>query len=307
MDNRPLQFDEFYQIVNQSIYVSATPAEFEIQESEGVVVEQLIRPTGLLDPVIEVRPLGNQVDDLIEEIDKRIGMGDRVLVTTLTKRMAEELSKYLAKLHIKVGYIHSEVKTLDRVEILRNLRLGGIDVLVGVNLLREGLDLPEVSLVAIMDADKEGFLRSETSLVQTIGRAARNHNGLVIMYADKITKSMRKTIDETERRRAKQMAYNEDHGITPTTVIKSKSEIFRQTAVLDAVEGQSEQAYNFAQEQVSKVADPILDYMNKVDLEKALAKVEKDMHKAAKNMEYMEAARLRDEVEMLKQKIKEAV
>ena len=307
MDNRPLQFEEFYQIVNQSVYVSATPSEFEIMESEGVVVEQLIRPTGLLDPVIEVRPLGNQVDDLIEEIDKRIEMGDRILVTTLTKRMAEELSKYLAKLNIKVGYIHSEVKTLDRVEILRNLRLGGIDVLIGVNLLREGLDLPEVSLVAIMDADKEGFLRSETSLVQTIGRAARNHNGKVIMYADKMTKSMRKTIEETDRRRAKQKAYNDDHGITPETVRKSKSEIFRQTAVLDSVEGQSEQAYDFKQLPVSKVADPILDYMNKVDLQKALAKVEKDMYKAAKNMEYMEAARLRDEVEMLKQKIKEAV
>ena len=307
MDNRPLQFEEFYQIVNQSVYVSATPSEFEIMESEGVVVEQLIRPTGLLDPVIEVRPLGNQVDDLIEEIDKRIEMGDRILVTTLTKRMAEELSKYLARLNIKVGYIHSEVKTLDRVEILRNLRLGGIDVLIGVNLLREGLDLPEVSLVAIMDADKEGFLRSETSLVQTIGRAARNHNGKVIMYADKMTKSMRKTIEETDRRRAKQKAYNDDHDITPETVRKSKSEIFRQTAVLDSVEGQSEQAYDFKQLPVSKVADPILDYMNKVDLQKALAKVEKDMYKAAKNMEYMEAARLRDEVEMLKQKIKEAV
>jgi excinuclease ABC subunit B len=307
MDNRPLQFEEFYQIVNQSVYVSATPSEFEIMESEGVVVEQLIRPTGLLDPVIEVRPLGNQVDDLIEEIDKRIAMGDRILVTTLTKRMAEELSKYLARLNIKVGYIHSEVKTLDRVEILRNLRLGGIDVLIGVNLLREGLDLPEVSLVAIMDADKEGFLRSETSLVQTIGRAARNHNGKVIMYADKMTKSMRKTIDETDRRRAKQKSYNDDHGITPKTVRKSKSEIFRQTAVLDSVEGQSEQAYDFKQLPVSKVADPILDYMNKGDLQKALAKVEKDMYKAAKNMEFMEAARLRDEVEMLKQKIKEAV
>jgi excinuclease ABC subunit B len=307
MDNRPLQFEEFFQIINQSIYVSATPADFEIGESEGVLVEQLIRPTGLLDPVIEVRPLGNQVDDLIEEIDKRIAMGDRILVTTLTKRMAEELSKYLGKLNIKVGYIHSEVKTLDRVEILRNLRLGGIDVLVGVNLLREGLDLPEVSLVAIMDADKEGFLRSETSLVQTIGRAARNHNGKVIMYADKMTKSMRKTIDETDRRRAKQHAYNEANGITPQTVLKSKSEIFRQTAVLDSVEGQSEQAYDFKQLPVQKVADPILDYMNKVDLQRNLAKVEKDMHKAARNMEYMEAARLRDEVEMLKQKIKEAV
>lgn len=308
MDNRPLQFEEFYQIVGQAIYVSATPSEFEIQESEGVVVEQLIRPTGLLDPKIEVRPLENQVDDLIEEIDKVVEQGDRVLVTTLTKRMSEELSKYLAKLGIKVGYLHSEVKTLDRVEILRNLRLGGIDVLVGVNLLREGLDLPEVSLVAIMDADKEGFLRSETSLVQTIGRAARNHKGRVIMYADRITGSMRKTIDETERRRNKQIAYNEDHGITPTTVNKSKKEIFKQTSVLDSVEGKGdENAYNFNMEQQNKAADPILDYLNKPELEKALKKAEKDMLRAAKEMEYMEAARLRDEVEMLKQKIKECV
>jgi len=308
MDNRPLQFEEFYQIVSQAIYVSATPSEFEIQESEGVVVEQLIRPTGLLDPKIEVRPLENQVDDLIEEIDKVVEQGDRVLVTTLTKRMSEELSKYLAKLGIKVGYLHSEVKTLDRVEILRNLRLGGIDVLVGVNLLREGLDLPEVSLVAIMDADKEGFLRSETSLVQTIGRAARNHKGRVIMYADRITGSMRKTIDETERRRNKQIAYNEDHGITPTTVNKSKKEIFKQTSVLDSVEGKGdENAYNFNPDQQNKAADPILDYLNKPELEKALKKAEKDMLRAAKEMEYMEAARLRDEVEMLKQKIKECV
>lgn len=308
MDNRPLQFEEFYQIVSQAIYVSATPSEFEIQESEGVVVEQLIRPTGLLDPNIEVRPLENQVDDLIEEIDKVVEQGDRVLVTTLTKRMSEELSKYLAKLGIKVGYLHSEVKTLDRVEILRNLRLGGIDVLVGVNLLREGLDLPEVSLVAIMDADKEGFLRSETSLVQTIGRAARNEKGRVIMYADRITGSMRKTIDETERRRNKQIAYNEDHGITPTTVNKSKKEIFKQTSVLDSVEGKGdENAYNFNPDQQNKAADPILDYLNKPELEKALKKAEKDMLRAAKEMEYMEAARLRDEVEMLKQKIKECV
>ena len=308
MDNRPLQFEEFYQIVSQAIYVSATPSEFEIQESEGVVVEQLIRPTGLLDPKIEVRPLENQVDDLIEEIDKVVEQGDRVLVTTLTKRMSEELSKYLAKLGIKVGYLHSEVKTLDRVEILRNLRLGGIDVLVGVNLLREGLDLPEVSLVAIMDADKEGFLRSETSLVQTIGRAARNQKGRVIMYADRITGSMRKTIDETERRRNKQIAYNEDHGITPTTVNKSKKEIFKQTSVLDSVEGKGdENAYNFNPDKQNKAADPILDYLNKPELEKALKKAEKDMLRAAKEMEYMEAARLRDEVEMLKQKIKECV
>ena len=234
MDNRPLKFDEFYQVVKQAVYVSATPADFEVQESEGILVEQLIRPTGLLDPQIIIRPLANQVDDLIEEIDNRIKMGDRVLVTTLTKRMAEELTKYLGRLGVKVDYIHSEVKTLDRVEILRNLRLGVIDVLIGVNLLREGLDLPEVSLVAIMDADKEGFLRSQTALVQTIGRAARNDRGLVIMYADKITESMRKTIEETDRRREKQVIYNTKHGITPKTVLKSTDEIFRSTSVADA-------------------------------------------------------------------------
>jgi excinuclease ABC subunit B len=304
LDNRPLQFEEFYGMINQSIYVSATPADFELRESDGVVIEQLIRPTGLLDPVIEVRPLDNQVDDLIEEIDKRIAMGDRVLVTTLTKRMAEELSKYLAKLNINVSYIHSDVKTMERVEILRSLRLGVIDVLIGVNLLREGLDLPEVSLVAIMDADKEGFLRSETSLVQTIGRAARNDRGKVIMYANKITKSMKKTIDETNRRREKQITYNTDHGITPTTVIKSKDEIFRQTAVADGVFSDDPKAYNFYETEMSVAADPIIAYMDKPALEKAILKTEKDMHRAAKNMEFMDAARLRDELEVLRNKLK---
>ncbi len=303
MDNRPLQFEEFQNIVNQVIYVSATPTEFEINESEGIIVEQLIRPTGLLDPVIEVRPLDNQVDDLIEEIDKRIEMGDRVLVTTLTKRMAEELSKYLSKLNIKVGYIHSEVKTLDRVEILRNLRLGGIDVLIGVNLLREGLDLPEVSLVAIMDADKEGFLRSETSLVQTIGRAARNDRGLVIMYADKITKSMKKTIDETNRRREKQHDYNVANGITPKTVLKSKNEIFQQTSVVDILGNDSSLSYQFAEVENPLVADPVVSYFDKNALKKAIDKTQKDMFKAAKNLEFMEAARLRDELEFFKQKL----
>jgi excinuclease ABC subunit B len=304
LDNRPLQFEEFYGMIQQAIYVSATPAEFEIRESEGVMVEQLIRPTGLLDPVIEVRPLDNQVDDLIEEIDKRIEMGDRVLVTTLTKRMAEELTKYLGKLNIKVNYIHSDVKTMERVEILRNLRLGGIDVLIGVNLLREGLDLPEVSLVAIMDADKEGFLRSETSLVQTIGRAARNDRGKVIMYANKMTKSMAKTIDETNRRRDKQIAYNTANGITPTTVVKSKDQIFRQTAVADGVNFEDSKEYNFYETEMSIAADPIIAYMDKPALEKAIQKTEKDMYKAAKNMEFMDAARLRDELEMLKDKLK---
>jgi excinuclease ABC subunit B len=305
LDNRPLQFEEFYGMINQAIYVSATPADFELKESEGVVIEQLIRPTGLLDPVIEVRPLDNQVDDLIEEIDKRIAMGDRILVTTLTKRMAEELTKYLSKLNINVSYIHSDVKTMERVEILRSLRLGVIDVLIGVNLLREGLDLPEVSLVAIMDADKEGFLRSETSLVQTIGRAARNDRGKVIMYANKMTKSMVKTIEETNRRREKQIAYNTEHGITPTTVIKSKDEIFRQTAVADGVFSDDPKAYNFYETEMSIAADPIIAYMDKPALEKAILKTEKDMHRAAKNMEFMDAARLRDELEVLRNKVKE--
>lgn len=304
LDNRPLQFEEFFSIINQVVYVSATPSDFELKESEGIVAEQLIRPTGLLDPAIEIRPCGNQVDDLIGEIDERIKMGDRVLVTTLTKRMAEELTKYLQRLGIKVSYIHSEVKTLDRVEILRNLRLGSIDVLIGVNLLREGLDLPEVSLVAIMDADKEGFLRSQTSLVQTIGRAARNVRGKVIMYADVITESMRKTIEETDRRRNKQIEFNKANNIVPITVKKSKEEIFRQTAVADAKKSEIPILYSFEDEKLSLAADPIVAYMDANSLSKAIEKTEKEMLRAAKEMEYMEAARLRDELETLKSKLK---
>ena len=302
LDNRPLMFPEFEQMVNQIIYVSATPAEYEIRESEGVVVEQIIRPTGLLDPVIFVKPCLNQVDDLLDEIDERIKMGDRVLVTTLTKRMAEELSKYMAKLNIKCRYIHSEVKTLDRVEILRDLRLGKFDVLVGVNLLREGLDLPEVSLVAIMDADKEGFLRNERSLTQTIGRAARNENGKVVMYADHITDSMQRTIDETNRRREIQTAYNLKHGITPKTVRKSKDEIMRQTSVADAKEGAETMAY-IEPEEVSAAADPVLQYMKKNQLQKAIDETKKRMVQAAKDMEFMEAARLRDEMFALQKQL----
>lgn len=304
MDNRPLKFEEWEMMRGQSIYVSATPADYEIQESEGVVVEQVIRPTGLLDPEIEVRPLGNQVDDLMEEIDERIKLGDRVLVTTLTKRMAEELSKYLDNLNIKCEYIHSDVLTLDRVEILRKLRLGDIDVLIGVNLLREGLDLPEVSLVAILDADKEGFLRSERALVQTTGRAARNSRGKVIMYADKITKSMQLTIDETKRRRALQIAYNEKNNITPTTVSKSIEEIMEQTSVADFTKKKETEAYVYGSEQNALAADPVIQYMGKEALKKAIEKTEKEMRKAAKELDFMNAARLRDEITALKEKLK---
>lgn len=303
MDNRPLQFEEFQRIINQTVYVSATPSDFEIRESEGVVVEQLIRPTGLLDPVIEIRPCGNQVDDLMEEIDERIKMGDRVLVTTLTKRMAEELSKYMLRVGIRCAYIHSEVKTLDRVDILRDLRLGTIDVLIGVNLLREGLDLPEVSLVAIMDADKEGFLRNVTSLVQTIGRAARNERGKVIMYADRMTESMSKTIAETERRRARQIEYNTAHGIIPRTVTKSREEILQQTSVADMKKVSEENAY-IEPETPSLVQDPVMKYMDKPSLQKAIDRTEKEMLRAAKEMDFVEAARLRDEWDQMKEKLK---
>ncbi len=303
MDNRPLKWEEFQALINQVIYVSATPADFEIQASEGVVVEQLIRPTGLLDPIIEVRPCATQVDDLLDEVDKRVKKGERVLVTTLTKRMSEELAKYMGNLGIKCQYIHSEVKTLDRVEILRNLRLGVIDVLIGINLLREGLDLPEVSFVAILDADKEGFLRSVTSLVQTIGRAARNENGKVIMYADRITDSMKKTIEETDRRRQIQMDYNKQHGITPTSVLKSKDQILKETSVADAKRLPEQQAYNQAMADMA-VADPVFEYMGKTELEKAIKETERSMQRAAKEMEFIEAARYRDQIEALKQQLK---
>ena len=303
MDNRPLTFDEFFTLTSQTIYVSATPAEFEMREAEGVVVEQLIRPTGLLDPVIEVRPSLNQVDDLLDEIDDRVRMGDRVLVTTLTKRMAEELTKYMSRLNIKCAYIHSEVKTLDRVEILRDLRMGVYDVLIGVNLLREGLDLPEVSLVAIMDADKEGFLRSTTSLVQTIGRAARNERGKVIMYADVMTDSMKRTIEETERRRERQIAYNTKHNITPKTVIKSTDEILKSTRVADSKTGGSR--IYIEPEEASIAADPVLHLMTKPQLEKAIADTQRAMQKAAREMDFMYAARLRDEMFALQKMLEE--
>lgn len=303
MDNRPLNFDEFMGVVGQTIYISATPGDFELKQSGGVIVEQVVRPTGLLDPPIEVRPTLNQIDDLMEEIDERIKKNERVLVTTLTKRMAEELSKYLLKMQVSSKYIHSEVDTLERVEILRDLRLGKINVVVGVNLLREGLDLPEVSLVAIMDADKEGFLRNTRSLTQTAGRAARNVNGLVIMYADKITDSMQRTMDETNRRRAKQIEYNQKHGITPQTIIKSTEEIFKQASVLQ-IKGTEQVAY-VEPEEITLVADPVLSYMTRPQLEKAIADTKKKMVQAAKEMEFLMAARYRDEMYGLEKLLKE--
>jgi excinuclease ABC subunit B len=294
LDNRPLKFDEFESLVNQTIYVSATPADYELQRSGGVVVEQLIRPTGLLDPVIEVRPSQNQIDDLLEEINKTVISGSRVLVTTLTKRMAEELTKYLGRLGIKCQYIHSEVETLDRVEIMRDLRLGKFDVLVGINLLREGLDLPEVSLVAILDADKEGFLRSARSLTQTAGRAARNINSRVIMYADVITDSMKQTIEETNRRREKQLAYNEEHNITPTAIVKSIERIMGQTAVADAKKKEP-QAYIEKQE-IEAAADPVLQYMTDAQITKSIADLRKEIEKTVKELDFIQAAKLRDEM-----------
>ena len=298
LDNRPLNFNEFEGLLNQTIYVSATPAEYELQKCEGVVVEQVVRPTGLLDPPIEVRPSVNQIDDLLDEIDKRVKKGDRVLVTTLTKRMAEEMDKYLHRIDIKSKYIHSEVDTLERIEILRELRLGVIDVLVGVNLLREGLDLPEVSLVAILDADKEGFLRNEKSLTQTAGRAARNVDGLVIFYADKMTDSMQRTIDETYRRREKQIAHNTEHNIIPTTIKKSTEQIIAQGSVLDVRGYDPSNPYSVAPdgELVSQAAEEQATYTTIPQLEKAIAKTKKDMNKAAKDLDFMEAARLRDEM-----------
>jgi excinuclease ABC subunit B len=292
-------------LIGQTIFVSATPGDYELEKTGGVVIEQVVRPTGLLDPPIEIRPSVNQIDDLLDEIDKTVKKGDRVLVTTLTKRMAEEMDKYLGRINIKSKYIHSDVDTLERVEILRQLRLGDIDVLVGVNLLREGLDLPEVSLVAILDADKEGFLRNERSLTQTAGRAARNVDGKVIFYADIMTESMQRTIDETDRRREKQVAYNIEHGITPMTVTKSKEQVFQQTSVLDikgfdasrpyAIQGDEDIVSRAAEEQVTLQTIP--------QMEKAIVKVKKDMEKAARDLDFIEAARLRDEMFRLQREL----
>lgn len=293
MDNRPLKFDEFEQIINQVVYVSATPSDFELNKSEGVVVEQLIRPTGLIDPKIEVRPSNNQIDDLLDEIEQVRLRNERILVTTLTKKMAEELAKYMTRMDIRCRYIHSEVDTLERVEILRDLRLGVFDVLIGVNLLREGLDLPEVSLVAILDADKEGFLRSERSLTQTAGRAARNINSKVIMYADSITDSMQRTIDETNRRREKQINYNKINNITPTQIIKSTESIIGQTSVVDANKGPKPY---IQPDNINVAADPVVKYMPKEELQKLISKVRRHMEDAVKELDFMEAARLRDEM-----------
>src|SRR5688572_1061626 len=301
LDNRPLTFNEFETLLGQVIYVSATPSEYELRKSEGVVVEQIIRPTGLLDPEIDVRPSKNQIDDLLEEIDERVKKSERVLVTTLTKRMAEELTKYMDRVGIKCRYIHSEVATLDRVEILRELRLGIFDVLVGVNLLREGLDLPEVSLVAILDADKEGFLRNQRSLVQTIGRAARNENGRVIMYADSVTESMQMAIDETNRRRKIQMDYNLANNIVPKTILRSKDSILGQTKVADSKK--SVRNYYVESDEVTLAADPVVAYLSKDELTKMADRTRKAMEKAAKELEFMEAAKLRDEYMALQKMI----
>lgn len=297
VDNRPLKFEEFEQLVNQLLFVSATPADYELEKCEGIVVEQLIRPTGLLDPEVEVRPSLNQIDDLMEEINIRTEKKQRVLVTTLTKRMAEELTKYLLRFDIKCRYIHSDVDTLERVEIMDQLRDGTFDVLVGINLLREGLDLPEVALVAILDADKEGFLRSARSLTQTSGRAARNIEGKVIMYADKITDSMKQTIDETNRRREKQLAYNEKHGITPTQIIKASRSIMGD---YKSKITKTEKAYTDT-ENIDIAADPVVKYMNKIALEKAIENTRLKMERAARDLDFKEAARLRDEMYMLQE------
>jgi len=293
MDNRPLKFEEFENLQNQVIYVSATPADYELQKSEGIYVEQVIRPTGLLDPIIEIRPSLNQIDDLIEEIQLRCEADERVLVTTLTKRMAEELTKYLTKVSIRCRYIHSDVDTLERVEIMQDLRKGLFDVLIGVNLLREGLDLPEVSLVAILDADKEGFLRSHRSLTQTVGRAARNVNGKAIMYADKITASMQKTIDETNYRRSKQIAYNTKHGLVPKGLNKSLGNVLNRNSV----------SSQYFEDKALKAAEPESLYLSKPEIEKKIRELRKTMEKAAKELDFMQAAKLRDEIKHLQEKI----
>jgi len=305
MDNRPLSFEEFEGMINQVVFVSATPADYELEKTEGVVVEQLIRPTGLLDPPVEVRPSLNQIDDLLEEIQRRIEVGERALVTTLTKRMAEELANYMAKVGVRCRYIHSEVETLERVEILRDLRLGGFDVLIGVNLLREGLDLPEVSLVAILDADKEGFLRNARSLTQTAGRAARNSNGLVIFYADKMTDAMRSTIDETQRRRSIQIEYNTQHGITPRTVTKTKDQIMATRSILDIRGGSEPVKYYIEQEELSLAAEPVVAYATRSQLEKMVTEAENKMKKAAKDLDFITAAQHRDEMLALKKTLRE--
>ena len=304
MDNRPLKFEEFQEMAKQVIYVSATPDSYELEQSEGIVVEQVIRPTGLLDPVIEVRPSMNQVDDLMEEIQQRIEVQERVLVTTLTKRMAEELTEYLLRNGIRCTYIHSDVETLERVKIMDDLRQGVYDVLVGVNLLREGLDLPEVSLVAILDADKEGFLRSHRSLTQTAGRAARNVNGKVIMYADKITDSMKLTIDETNRRRAKQLAYNEAHGITPQQIKRAYNNVLLEKAENESQAQKQLKAYTDAPERLYAAADPIVQYMSKEQLQKSINRTRKQMQEAAKKLDFIEAAQYRDELLRLEEMLK---
>ena len=296
IDNRPLNFNEFEQVIGQTIYVSATPGEYELEKTDGLIVEQVVRPTGLLDPPIEVRPTKNQIDDLLDEIAMQVEKGDRVLVTTLTKKMAEEMDRYLSKINIKSKYIHSDIDALERVEILRELRLGTIDVLVGVNLLREGLDLPEVSLVVVLDADKEGFLRNEKSLTQTAGRAARNVRGRVLFYGDQITMSMQRTIDETNRRRAKQIQYNEEHHITPTTIVKSIEQVMKQTAVLD-IKGYSQDNINIrTTDALNMTAEPYNDYKTIPQMEKAILQTKKQMEKSAKALDFMEAAKLRDEM-----------
>ena len=296
IDNRPLSFNEFERVIGQTIFVSATPGDYELEKTDGLIVEQVVRPTGLLDPPIEVRPTKNQIDDLLDEIAMQVEKGDRVLVTTLTKKMAEEMDRYLSKINIKSKYIHSDIDALERVEILRELRLGVIDVLVGVNLLREGLDLPEVSLVVVLDADKEGFLRNEKSLTQTSGRAARNVRGRVIFYGDKITMSMQRTIDETNRRRTKQIQYNTAHNITPTTIVKSIEQVMKQTAVLD-IKGFTQDNINIrTTDELNMVAEPNSQYETIPQMEKAILQTKKQMEKMAKAMDFMEAAKLRDEM-----------